>query len=298
MLDAIGEDGTPAVPTHSGDNPDPSGWGDPPVPESRWPAIRANTPPYGPHTAGRRRRPGDRPHLARRPAQRPSADLLRHPRPGTRAVAEGTRPSAVSANTFRSPACRRPGHGSCAGHGVRQPHRLAPGRIPDRRAVRPEPLRRPRPLGVSLDDRDRHLGQRRGTRGAGGRLRADVPGTARHRGRGRRAALPSLPAAVGHTGRVLPVTRQRGSARDRRGARPDTSPTGPAPAEHRIPTTPLRMADTPPRRSRKPQSTPLHPPALFLRHRKSPARPHRCARAQLRHSHPECEHPFPRCNTG
>ncbi|MFD6837479.1 AAC(3) family N-acetyltransferase [Streptomyces diastaticus] len=51
LLDAIGEDGTPAVPTHSGDNSDPSGWGDPPVPESRWPAIRATTPPYDPHTA-------------------------------------------------------------------------------------------------------------------------------------------------------------------------------------------------------------------------------------------------------
>ncbi|GFH66331.1 MULTISPECIES: aminoglycoside N(3)-acetyltransferase [Streptomyces diastaticus group] len=51
LLDAIGEDGTPVVPTHSGDNSDPSGWGDPPVPESRWPAIRATTPPYDPHTA-------------------------------------------------------------------------------------------------------------------------------------------------------------------------------------------------------------------------------------------------------
>ncbi|MEU6109678.1 AAC(3) family N-acetyltransferase [Streptomyces albidoflavus] len=50
LLDAVGPDGTLAVPTHSGDNSDPSGWGNPPVPESWWPAVRANMPPYDPRT--------------------------------------------------------------------------------------------------------------------------------------------------------------------------------------------------------------------------------------------------------
>lgn len=49
-LDTLGEGGTLAVPTHSGDNSDPSGWSNPPVPRPWWPAIRASTPAYDPPT--------------------------------------------------------------------------------------------------------------------------------------------------------------------------------------------------------------------------------------------------------
>lgn len=50
LLDALGENGTLVVPTHSGDNSDPSEWGNPPVPEAWWDAIRAVMPPYDPRT--------------------------------------------------------------------------------------------------------------------------------------------------------------------------------------------------------------------------------------------------------
>ncbi len=48
LLDALGPDGTLVVPAQSFGNSDPSGWSRPPVPESWWPVIRANTPPYDP----------------------------------------------------------------------------------------------------------------------------------------------------------------------------------------------------------------------------------------------------------
>ncbi|RCH69755.1 aminoglycoside N(3)-acetyltransferase [Streptomyces sp. SDr-06] len=48
LLDALGETGTLVVPTHSGDNSDPSHWRRPPVPEEWWEAIRATTPAYDP----------------------------------------------------------------------------------------------------------------------------------------------------------------------------------------------------------------------------------------------------------
>ncbi|MFJ8307513.1 MULTISPECIES: aminoglycoside N(3)-acetyltransferase [unclassified Streptomyces] len=48
LLDALGETGTLVVPTHTGDNSDPAGWVDPPVPEEWWEAVRATTPGYDP----------------------------------------------------------------------------------------------------------------------------------------------------------------------------------------------------------------------------------------------------------
>ncbi|MFJ4833961.1 aminoglycoside N(3)-acetyltransferase [Streptomyces sp. NPDC088747] len=48
ILDALGPDGTLAVPTQSGDLSDPALWGNPPVPEEWWSAIRATMPPYDP----------------------------------------------------------------------------------------------------------------------------------------------------------------------------------------------------------------------------------------------------------
>lgn len=48
LLDALGDDGTLVVPTHSGDNSDPARWQYPPVPEAWWDDIRASMPPYDP----------------------------------------------------------------------------------------------------------------------------------------------------------------------------------------------------------------------------------------------------------
>ncbi|MDH6191974.1 aminoglycoside 3-N-acetyltransferase [Streptomyces sp. CZ24] len=146
LLDALGEDGTLAVPRIPATTP-----------ARRAGATRPSPSPGGPRSARpcrrttahhpeprRRRRPGDRPHLARRPAQHPPADLLR----------------------------------------------------------------RPYFLGAGLDDRDRHLGQRRGVRRAGGRLRADHP-VVRGTAGGATARLFPLAAAVAHAERWLPVHRPR-----------------------------------------------------------------------------------------
>jgi aminoglycoside 3-N-acetyltransferase len=46
LLDVLGRDGTLVVPTHTPDNSDPAGWGNPPVPESWWPAIREQAPGF------------------------------------------------------------------------------------------------------------------------------------------------------------------------------------------------------------------------------------------------------------
>ncbi|WP_055698054.1 aminoglycoside N(3)-acetyltransferase [Streptomyces silaceus] len=51
LLDALGPDGTLVVPTHTGDNSEPSVWRDPPVPESWWPVLRATMPAYDPLTS-------------------------------------------------------------------------------------------------------------------------------------------------------------------------------------------------------------------------------------------------------
>ncbi|MFC5907254.1 aminoglycoside N(3)-acetyltransferase [Streptacidiphilus monticola] len=49
LLDALGGAGTLVVPAFSGDNTDPAGWHDPPVPEEWWAEIRAHLPAYDPH---------------------------------------------------------------------------------------------------------------------------------------------------------------------------------------------------------------------------------------------------------
>lgn len=48
LLDAVGPTGTLVVPTQTRDNTDPSGWGDPPVPEAWWETIRAESPAFDP----------------------------------------------------------------------------------------------------------------------------------------------------------------------------------------------------------------------------------------------------------
>lgn len=50
MLDVLGPGGTLVVPTHSGDNSDPTGWENPPVPPEWWPVIRETMPAYDPAT--------------------------------------------------------------------------------------------------------------------------------------------------------------------------------------------------------------------------------------------------------
>ena len=48
LLDALGPDGTLVVPAHPSGNSDPAGWGNPPVPDSWWPAIREHMPGFDP----------------------------------------------------------------------------------------------------------------------------------------------------------------------------------------------------------------------------------------------------------
>ncbi|WP_307836818.1 aminoglycoside N(3)-acetyltransferase [Acrocarpospora phusangensis] len=48
FLDALGPTGTLVVPTQTGDNSDPAGWRNPPVPEEWWPVIRSQSPGYDP----------------------------------------------------------------------------------------------------------------------------------------------------------------------------------------------------------------------------------------------------------
>lgn len=48
LLDAIGPGGTVVVPTQTLNNRDPSRWQHAPVPEARWPTLRATLPPFNP----------------------------------------------------------------------------------------------------------------------------------------------------------------------------------------------------------------------------------------------------------
>lgn len=48
LIDAVGPRGNLVVPTQTSDNTDPSGWQNPPVPESWWPTIREHTPAFDP----------------------------------------------------------------------------------------------------------------------------------------------------------------------------------------------------------------------------------------------------------
>ncbi|MFC7479197.1 aminoglycoside N(3)-acetyltransferase [Luedemannella flava] len=48
FLDVLGPDGTLVVPTHTPDNTDPTGWCNPPVPETWWGPIRTQAPGFDP----------------------------------------------------------------------------------------------------------------------------------------------------------------------------------------------------------------------------------------------------------
>jgi aminoglycoside 3-N-acetyltransferase len=50
LLDVLGSEGTLVVPTHSGDNSDPSGWKNPPLPEEWWEKFREEMPAYDART--------------------------------------------------------------------------------------------------------------------------------------------------------------------------------------------------------------------------------------------------------
>jgi aminoglycoside 3-N-acetyltransferase len=54
LLAALGPDGTLVVPSFSTGRTEPSNWQHPPVPESWWPVIRAETPPYDPRVSSTR----------------------------------------------------------------------------------------------------------------------------------------------------------------------------------------------------------------------------------------------------
>jgi len=51
LMHVLGQDGTLVMPTHTNTNTDPRFWNAPPVPESWWPVIRTQRPPYDPATS-------------------------------------------------------------------------------------------------------------------------------------------------------------------------------------------------------------------------------------------------------
>jgi aminoglycoside 3-N-acetyltransferase len=51
LLEVLGPQGTLVMPTHTSENSEPSRWCNPPVPESWWPVIREQMPPYDPRTS-------------------------------------------------------------------------------------------------------------------------------------------------------------------------------------------------------------------------------------------------------
>ena len=75
----LGSTGTLVMPTHSPDLTEPSGWENPPVPESWWSVIRENMPAYDPELTPTRSMgiiAEDIPQATRRPPQRTSAGLV------------------------------------------------------------------------------------------------------------------------------------------------------------------------------------------------------------------------------
>lgn len=48
LLDAVGEEGTIVVPTHTGENSDPALWRNPPAPQAWWATIRESLPAFDP----------------------------------------------------------------------------------------------------------------------------------------------------------------------------------------------------------------------------------------------------------
>ena len=127
LLDALAPDGTLVVPTQTGDLSDPALWSNPPVPEDWWDTIRPPCPPTTPSSRPRAGSacPGDRAHLARRPAQRAPADLLRGDRPRARRCSTATPPTAASASAARWPGWRRCTHACCCSAPATPPARAS-----------------------------------------------------------------------------------------------------------------------------------------------------------------------------
>ncbi len=65
LIKVLGKKGTLMMPTHTTENTDPANWRNPPVPESYWPFIYANAPPFDPRIT-KTRQMGIIPELFRR----------------------------------------------------------------------------------------------------------------------------------------------------------------------------------------------------------------------------------------